>query len=79
MIRVLLQQDIQFFSSPDANSNRTTLIVLAIVLSGHLLRRPFETFSQRVDDVGQEDYLIRPDPRDDFGVQPTRFGADGTA
>ena len=32
MIGILLQQDIQFFSTPDASANRTTLIVLGIVV-----------------------------------------------
>jgi PilZ domain-containing protein len=32
MIGVLLQQDIQFFASPDANTNRVTLIVLGVIV-----------------------------------------------
>jgi len=32
MMNVLLQQDIQFFATPDANSNRLTLIILGVVV-----------------------------------------------
>ncbi|MCK4515319.1 MAG: hypothetical protein KAU31_08680, partial [Spirochaetaceae bacterium] len=33
MIGILLQQDIQFFTSPNSSSNRITLIVLAVVVT----------------------------------------------
>jgi c-di-GMP-binding flagellar brake protein YcgR len=33
MIGVLLQQDIQFFASPDASSNRVTIIVLGVIVA----------------------------------------------